>query len=150
MFVWSELKEGLRFSSNGAFCTFFFFFFNFGLNRPFQRFRPIRLIQTDSRRFRPELARFRANRPDSEPRRCESAWVGLKKWKPRGMTRRDAAGRAGSGVPRASPRPAASDAGAAPLVPRPCFTDDHFLLNTHRHQILYPSNVIYHPIHQAM
>ena len=38
------------------------------------------------------------------------------------MTRWDAAGRAGSGVPRASLRPAASDAGAAPLVPRPCFT----------------------------
>ena len=51
--------------------------------------------------------------------RHESA---LKKWKPRGMTRRDAARRAGSGVPRDSPHPAASNAGAAPLVPRPCFT----------------------------
>ena len=118
MFVWSEMKEGLRFSWNGAFCTFFFFL-NFGLNWPFRRFRPIRPIQTDSRRFRPESARFRANRPDSEPRRCESA---LKKWKPRGMTRRDAAGCVGSSVPHASPHPTASDAGAAPLVPRPCFT----------------------------
>ena len=38
------------------------------------------------------------------------------------MTRRDAVGRAGSGVLRASPHPAVSDVGAAPLVPHPCFT----------------------------
>ena len=73
------MKEGLRFSWNGAFCTFFFL--NFGLNRPFWRFRPIWPIQTGSRRFRPESARFRANRPDLEPRRCKSAWVGFKKMK---------------------------------------------------------------------
>ena len=70
----------------------FFFFLNFGLNRPFQRFRPIWPIPADTG----------ANRPDSEPHRCESAQVGFKKKKD---TWHDAAGRAGSGVPRASPRP---------------------------------------------
>ena len=43
-----------------------------------------------------------------------SARVGLKKTK---ATWHDAAGRAGSDVPRASSRPVTSDAGAAPLVP---------------------------------
>ena len=45
VFMWSELKEGLIFSSNGAFRTFFFsfsFFLNFGLNQLFWRFRTIR------------------------------------------------------------------------------------------------------------
>ena len=36
----------------------------------------------------------------------------------------DAARRAVSGVPPASPRRTASDAGAAPLEPRPCILDD--------------------------
>ena len=82
---------------------FFFFFFEF---RPIQ---PIWPIPSDTG----------PNRPDSEPRRCESTRVGFKKMK---ATWHDAAGRAGSGVPRVLPRPTASDAGAAPLVPRPCFT----------------------------
>ena len=115
MFVWSELKEGLRFSSNGAFCTFFFFFFFF-------EFRPESAVSADtadSDRFTPIQAQIGPIRSRVSASRHESA---LKKWKPRGMTRRDAARRAGSGVPRDSPHPAASDAGAAPLVPRPCFT----------------------------
>ena len=114
MFVWSELKDGLTFSSNGAFCTFFFFFFflisawigRFGGFGQYGRFRPIHARIGPIPR---ESARF-------------GAASALKKWKPRGMTRRDAAGCVGSGVPHASPHPTASDAGAAPLVPRPCFT----------------------------
>ena len=49
------------------------------------------------------------------------SWL-KKKQKPRGMMLRDAAGRAGNGIPRASPHPTPSDASAAPLVPHPCFT----------------------------
>ena len=49
------------------------------------------------------------------------SWL-KKKQKPRGMMLRDVAGRAGNGIPRASPHPAPSDASAAPLVPHPCFT----------------------------
>ena len=98
VFVWNELKEGLIFSSNSVFCTFFFSL-NFGLNRPFRRFRPIWLIQADVARVRDA-----------------SAQVSLKKIN---ATWHDAARRAGSGIP---PRPAASDAGTAHLVPRPCFT----------------------------
>ena len=104
---WTEV--GFRYKSNGAFCTFFFFFLNFGLNCPFQ---PIRPIQADTARvglIPRELARVRA----------ASARVGLKKTNAKWH---DVAGRAGSGVPCASPRPAALNAGTAPLVPRPCFT----------------------------
>ena len=74
-----------------------------GLNRPF---RPIR----------PELAQFSANRAESEQRRRKSAKKKKDTWP-------DAVGRAGSGAARASPCPATSDAGTAPLEPRPCFPD---------------------------
>ena len=111
--MWSELKDGLTFSSNGAFCTFFFFFFwisasigRFGDFGRYGRFRPIHARIGPIPR---ESARFGA----------ASARVGFKKMK---ATWRDAAGCAGSGVPHMSQHPAASDAGAAPLVPRPCFT----------------------------
>ena len=64
MFVWSELKEGLIFSSNGAFWTFFFFFFlNFGLNRLFQRFWPIRPIQARVGPIQRESTRVGATSP---------------------------------------------------------------------------------------
>ena len=36
---WAEVR--FRYKSNGAFCTFFFFSLNFGLNRPFRPIRPI-------------------------------------------------------------------------------------------------------------
>ena len=111
--MWSELKDGLTFSSNGAFCTFFFFFF--WISAWIGRFGGFGRYG----RFRPKSAQFSTNQPNSEPRQCESARVGFKKKKD---TWHDAAGRAGSGFPRASPCPTASDAGAAPLVPRPCFT----------------------------
>ena len=116
MFVWSELNEGLRFSSNGAFCNFFFFF----------EFRPesaVSAVSTDTAdsgrysRFRliqpiqAPVGRFSLNWPELEPCRCESALKKKATW-------HDTAGHAGNGVPRASPRPAASEVGAAPLVPR--------------------------------
>ena len=77
---WAEV--GFRYKSNGAFCTFFFFFFFWISARivhfsRYDRFRPIRL----------ELAWFRANCPELEPRRRESA---KNTWNPRGTTRRDA------------------------------------------------------------
>ena len=82
------------------FAPFFFFFFE----------------------FRPESA----NTALVGPIQCESAQVGaaltrvgLKKTK---AMWHDAARRAGSSVPHASPRPATSNAGAAPEVLRPCFT----------------------------
>ena len=84
---------------------FFFFFLNFGLNRSF---RPIRPIQARVGPIPGESARVGA----------ASAWVGKKHVE---STWHDADGRAGSGVPCASPRPTASDAGAAPLVPHPFF-----------------------------
>ena len=62
-------------------------------------------------RFRPKSAWFGSRWRASKPRRLASAKT----------TWHDVAGCAGSGVPCASPRPAASDAGAAPLVPHPCF-----------------------------
>ena len=91
--------------SNGAFCLFFFL--NFGLNRPF---RPIWLIQ----------ARVGLIPGESPWVEAASARVGENHV---GSTWHVAAGRAGSGVPCVSPRPAVSDAGAAPLVPRLCFLD---------------------------
>ena len=67
-----------------------FFFLNFGLNRPFRRFRPIRPIQARIGSIPRESTRFGA----------ASVRVGFKKMK---ATWHDAAGRAGSVVPRASP-----------------------------------------------
>ena len=89
MFVWSELKEGLRFSSNVRFAPFFFFWISAWIGR-LGVFGPIQR----------ESARFSVNRPDSEPHRCESTQVGFKKKKD---TWHVAAGHAGSGVPRVLP-----------------------------------------------
>ena len=61
---WAEV--GFRYKSNGAFCTFFFFFFFF-------EFRLESAVSAETGRFRPESARFRTNRPESEPHRRESA-----------------------------------------------------------------------------
>ena len=84
---------------------------DFGLFRPFSGLY---------RQYRPpadmaDTARFWPNQPDSariEPHRRESKKKKKKKKKPRRSPTR--------GQPRRTPRPA-SDAGAAPLVPRPCF-----------------------------
>ena len=77
-FMWNWAEVGFRNKSNGAFCTFFFFFFWISAwIGCFGRYG----------RFKPESARFRANRPKSEPRRRESA---KSTWNPRGTTRPDA------------------------------------------------------------
>ena len=88
---WSKVSI----KSNGVFWVFFFWI-SAWIGR-FSRYG----------RFKPELARFGL-------RRRASARIGENHV---GSTWHDAAGRAGSGVPCASPCPAASDAGAAPLVP---------------------------------
>ena len=90
---------------------FFFFFFEF---RPksgrFGRYRPISAdtgrylpIRTDFGRVGADFSRVGPRRPDS----------GLATWH----------GRVVCGVPPASPRPAASDAGALAWEPRPCIPD---------------------------
>ena len=66
-FVWNWAEVGFRNKSNGAFCTFFFFL-NFGLNRPFQ-------------------ARVGPSRSHVDSRRRESA---KSTWNPCGTTRPDA------------------------------------------------------------
>ena len=83
---------------------FNFFFLNFGLTRPY---RP---IQADTDRVGLILATL-------APISAVSACVGPIQESQRGTTRH---GRAVCGVPLASPRPAASDAGALAWEPRPC------------------------------
>ena len=117
---WAEV--GFRYKSNGAFCTLFLKKKkNFGLNHLFRPFQPIR----------PESARFHANRLELEPCQRESA---KNTWNPRGTMRLDTAGREGSSVPGASPRPATSDAGVAPLVPRPCFIGNNNLFGCEKRE----------------
>ena len=59
MFVWSELKEGLIFSSNGAFLTFFFFFFEF---RPKSSVSAVLADTADSGPSWPDSARIGPSR----------------------------------------------------------------------------------------
>ena len=120
-----EMRDGMREAGRnvrglGVFrlvkrcvCTFFFFFFflNFGLTRPF---RPIR---TESARFWPCRRQFPPNRRRLQPRRPASARFRTCHVAQRGPTRH---GRAICGVPAASLRPAASDAGAPAPRPSPC------------------------------
>ena len=116
VFVWSELKEGLIFSSNGAFCTFFFFFFlNFGLYQPFRRFRPIQSIYAD-------MAQVGSIQCESARVGATSARIGIKKTK---ATWHVIVGHGRMRGMRRPSRVAASDAGVAPLVPHPCFTVFH-------------------------
>ena len=86
--------------------------------------RPIRPDMADTARFwpnQPDSARIEADSARIEPSRHESE---KKKKRRRGPT---------CGQPRRTPRPA-SDAGAAPLVPRPCF------LGIQRQQMYFWSN----------
>ena len=86
---------------------------------------PIRPDMADTARFGPnqpirrESSRIGANRAASA--RIEPSWRESEKKKKNA----DAVRRAGNRVGRRVPRRAASDAGAAPLVPRPCFLVYH-------------------------
>ena len=96
----------------------FFFFFNFGLTRPF------RLIQADTAdtdRVGPILAASAPISAESAPTSAALARFGPCHVARRGPTRQ---GRTVCGVPVASPRPAASDAGAPAPRPRPCIPED--------------------------
>ena len=97
----------------------------FGLFRPFsglfRLYRPYRppADMTWYGRYGPilaESARFGANRSWFGTNRAESERIREKKKK-----NADAVRRAGNRIGRHDPRRAESDAGAAPLVPRPCF-----------------------------
>ena len=79
----------------------------------------------------PVIFFYSKQKQKQKPRRGASRLK--KKKKTRGQKRPDAIGRAGSGVAHASPRPTASDAGTAPLEPRPCFLAQNPLRRSHRH-----------------
>ena len=97
-------------------CTLFFFFFlNFGLTRPF---RP---IQADTDRVGPILAASAPISAASAPISAASARFGTCHVARRGLTRH---GRAVCGIPAASPRLAALDAGTLAWEPRPCIPDE--------------------------
>ena len=100
-------------------CTFFFFFFFWisawlGRFGRFGRYRPIWPIRTESARFWPRRGRFPPNRRRLQPRRPDS---GLATWYD--VVRRGTDARSAASLPR----PAASDAGAPALGPRPCIPD---------------------------
>ena len=79
--------------------------------------RPIRPDMADTAQFwpnQPDSARIKADSARIEPHRRESEDKKKKK-------NPDAVRRAGNRVGRRVPRRSASDAGAAPLVPRSCF-----------------------------
>ena len=106
VFVWSELKEGLIFSSNDAFCTSFFWilawighFGGFGRYGWYYRFMPIR---PDSAQIGQSWSRVSASR--LKKNKSHVAW------------------RNGTRGQRHLSRVTVSDAGVAPLVPHPCFT----------------------------
>ena len=105
-----------------------------GRFRPFPAYfgrigrRPIRLDMADTARFwpnQPNSARIEADSARIEPHRRESSRVGANPRKKKKNA--DAVRRAGNRVGRRVPRRAASDAGATPLVPRPCFLADESL-----------------------
>ena len=109
------------------FAPFFFFFFF--------EFRPDSAISADTGRYgpsRPDLGRVGA---DFGHVGADFSRVGPIRESPCGTTRH---GRAVCGVPPASPRPAASDAGALAWEPRPCIPDRH------THCLYHPSFVVGH------
>ena len=92
--------------------------------------RSIRPDMADTARFwpnQPDSARIEADSARIEPHRRESSRVGANPRKKKKIA--DAVRRAGNRVGRRVPRRAASDAGAAPLVPRLCFLSHHFIGN---------------------
>ena len=122
--------------------SFRFYSHTQGRFRPFPAvfglFRPISGLFRPYRQYRPpadtsdmaDTARFWPNQPDSvrieadsariEPHRRESSRVGANPRKKKKKKNPDAVRRAGNRVERRVPCRATSDAGAAPLVPRPC------------------------------
>ena len=86
----------------------FFFFLNFGPNRA---------VLADIGRYGPSRPDFGRIGADFGRVGADFSRVGPIRESPRGTTRH---GRAVCGVPPASPRPAASDAGALAWEPRPC------------------------------
>ena len=103
------------------FAPFFFFFLNFGPNRA---------ISADTGRYgpsRPDLGRVGA---DFGHVGADFSRVGPIRESPCGTTRH---GRAVCGVPPASPRPAASDAGALAWEPRPCIPGHNTFLDVWHH-----------------
>ena len=108
---WAEVGF-LILISNDEFCTFFFFFFfwisswigGFG---DFGRYGPSwpNLAQIGPSRSRVGASRLKKKKKTTWP---------------------NTAGCVGSGVPRVLSCPATSDAGATPLVSRPCFTGNKF------------------------
>ena len=88
--------------------------------------RPIWPIRLDFGRISPilaESARFGANRSRFGTNRAASARIEPSRRESEKKKKKnlDAVRRAGNRVGRCVPRRAASDAGAVPLVPRPCF-----------------------------
>ena len=108
----------------------------FGLFRPYRppadttRYGRYGPILAESAQFSANRSRFGTNRAASariEPHRRESSRVGANLRKKKKKKNVDAVRRAGNRVERRVPRRAASDVGAAPLVPRPCFLADESL-----------------------
>ena len=111
-----------------------------GLFRPYRQYRPPADTSWYGRygRYGPilaESARFGANRSRFGTNRSASARI-------RGKKNPDAVRRAGNRVGRRVPRRAASNAGAAPLVPRPCFLAYHVSITFFRWLFLFLSHLI--------
>ena len=115
---------------------------DFGRFRPFSAYfgrigrRPIRPDMADTARFWPnqiDSAQIEADSTRIEPHWRESSRIGANRAESARIREKkkkknaDAVRRAGNRVGRRVPRRAASDAGAAPLVPRPCFLADESL-----------------------
>ena len=112
-----------------------------GRFRPFPAvFRPISAVSAAGRYdsiwpIRPDFGRISPIRRESKPIRHESSRIGvnraesvrIREKRKKKKKNADAVRRAGNRVGRRVPRRAASDAGAAPLVPRPCFLADESL-----------------------
>ena len=105
---------------------------DFGRFRPVPAvFRPVSVVSAASRYgsiwpIQPDFDRISQIRRESKPIRHESSRIGANRAesvriREKKKKNADAVRRAGNRVGRRVPRRAASDTGAAPLVPRPCF-----------------------------
>ena len=80
--------------------------------------------------IRPDFGRISPIRRESKPIQHESSRIGANPRKKKKKKNPDAVRRAGNRVGRRVPRRAASDAGAAPLVPRPCILGNNGVVCT--------------------